>query len=160
MGGGYIGVCTEINIQQGCLRPLKEDGLARLIRLIGQHGYIRQVGQQPLAVFGVLRNHCIQVDGLAPVHLGNDFVFQRPGASCLLCKHLRMGEIIHPDAAALILVHVSGTDAPLGGTNVGIAPELFAQPIQHNVPGHHHVGTGVNFQIIRGNPSCMQAVQL
>ena len=159
MRRGNIRISTEVNVQQGCLCTLEHNGLSCLVCLIGQNGNVVHILCQTLAVFGILCNHCVQIKRLAAVNSSNDLVLQCAGSPCLFCENFRMYQIIDPQTAAFVLVHVSRTDATLGGADVRVAAELFRQTVQLNVPRHYHVCTGIDLQVCGRNAAAFQTVQ-
>ena len=124
-----IWICTEVDIQQGCLCTFKHDGLSSLVSFIRQNGNICNVRSEPLAIFDIFCNNSIQIKCSAAVNSSDNLVFQFASGSCLLSEDFRMYQVIHPPTAAFVLVHVSWANSTLCCTDVGISTELFRQTV-------------------------------
>ena len=157
---GNIRISTEVDVQQGCLRTLKHNGLSSLVCLIGQYGNVIHILCQALSVFGIFCDHSVQVKCLAAVNCGNDLVFQFAGCPCLFCENLRMNQVVDTQTAALILVHIGRTNTTLGRTDIRVATEILRQTVQCDMPRHNHMSTRVDLQVCGGNPTAFQTIQL
>ena len=159
MRRSYIRIGTKIDVQQGCLCTFEHNGLASLLCFIRQNRNICYIRQQLLAIFGVFCDYSIQIKCFAAVYSCNDLIFQHTGCPSLFGKDFRMYQVINPNAAAFVFIHISRTNAPLCRSDVGVATECFRQTVQGNVPRHYHMGSWVNFQVCGGNSTFFQGIQ-
>ena len=115
---------------------------------------------QTLCIGAILLENGLDVDGLTAVNTGDDLVLACAGCTHDVFKTVGIDEIVHAHADALSLVHVGGTDALLGGTDIVTAASLFGQGIQFEVPGQDAVAACVDEQLVCLDALFCQTVDL
>ncbi len=161
MGGSYERISTEVDVEQGSLRALKQNLLASLVSLESNNGSVRHVLRKLLAIALVFLIDSVQVACLAAVNLCDDKVLQLAGFLDLLLQHLGVYQVVHADTDTLVLVGVAGADSSAGGADIHaglLGLKFLGQLVEKSVPRHDDVCTRVNTQIIAGNAALIHAL--
>ena len=155
-----IGICAEVDVEEGSLRSLEHDSLASLGGVEGEDGNVVNVGEKALAVLCVLSRNSVEVESLAAVNVGDYLVLELACGLYLLREHLGVNEVVYADSAALVLIHICRTYAALCSADILAAAESLGETVKLDMPRHNDVSAGVNFKVGSGYASCFKAVEL
>ncbi len=156
-----IRICSEINIKQGSLRPLKEHLLTCLVRIKCDNGNIRKIFRQPLAVSLIFLVNRVKIKHLAAVNLLDNKIFQLARVLNELFQTLGMRKIVHANSNALRLVGVAGPDTAPRSADIRtclLSLERFLKLVKLSVPRHYDIRARVYAQIIAGNAALVHFV--
>ena len=120
-----VWVCTEVDIKERSLSALEHDSLSCLVSLESENGNIVHVREKSLAVLCILLCYSVEVERFAAVNFSDDLIFELTCGLDLLSKHLRVSEVIHSDAAALVFIHICRAYASFCSTDILAASECL-----------------------------------
>ena len=155
-----VRICTEVDIKESSLCALEEDSLSCLLSLIGKNGNVVHVLSQTLTVADIFLDNCVKVDSLAAVNLCDDSILKLAHALSLFTEDVGVNQIVKSQTASLVLIHIGRADSTVSGSDVLIASELFGKSVKSDVPRHNDVRSGVDLQVIEGDPSLGEVVDL
>ncbi len=120
-------VGAVVDVEQGALRPLQQDGLALFQRLVQQQPGIGDAVLEPFGLGEQVLHHLGRLERLAVVDLDQHLVLEFQCALDLFGQQLLVEHVGDPDADAGDLVLVAGTDAATGGADL-LAARISLRP--------------------------------
>ena len=160
VGGGHERIGAVIEVQQRPLRPLQQDRLAALQRLVQQHRGVGDVGAQALGVDRVLGLDVGRLHRQAVVDAGEDRVLLAQDHVELLAEDLHVVEVLDAQADPRRLVGVGRPDAAPGGAQPLAAQVALRDRVELAVVGHDQVRVAGDLQLRRVDALRQQVVEL
>ena len=160
VGGGHERVGAVVNVQEGCLAALHQQGLTLVQRLVQQLGGVHNHRLQTLSVRHEVLDDFVDLNVAAVVDLHQQFVLLTQCALNLLTQNRLVQDVLNTHAEATNLIHVGGADTAAGGADSALAEETLGHLVHGLVVGCDQVCVSGNLQAGGVCTACLKAVNL
>ena len=140
VGGGHERIGAVVNVQEGCLAALHQQGLTLVQCLVQQLGGVHNHRLQTLSVRHEVLDNLVHLNVAAVVDLHQHFVLLTQCAFNLLTQNRLVQDVLNTHAEAANLIHVSGADTATGGADSALAEETLGHLVHGLVVGRDQVG--------------------
>ena len=145
-----------VDVEQGALGPLEENGLALGQGRVQHMGALAHIGSEDARVGQVLVADFLDGVGVQTVDLLQDGVLLGQHRLELQAKDLLVQQVLHADALATHFILVARTDAALGGADLLVAEALLVGTVEVLVVGHDEMCVVGDAQVLAGDALGLQ----
>ena len=160
VGRGHVRVGAVVDVEQGALRALQQNGLASLQRLAQQQPGVGNAVGESLRLDKQRLGYLVYVQCLPVVDLHQHLVLELQRGADLGGQELRVEYISHPDTDTGDLVLIAGPDTAAGGADLLVPEIALGDLVDGDVVGHQQMRVRGDQQLRGVDTAVLEPAQL